>query len=122
MESVNPGEVLHADELELRPAEGIALAGPHVLSLSVRELELLAALMRRRGRVVSRGELYLVAWNAPLRHEDRSVDVYIHKLRTKLARVLPERRFIHTHFGFGYRFEPQNVQLSQPLHRAATGS
>jgi DNA-binding response OmpR family regulator len=122
MESVNPGEVLHADELELRPAEGIALAGGHVLSLSVRELELLAALMRRRGRVVARGELYSVAWNAPLRHDDRSVDVYIHKLRAKLARALPERRFIHTHFGFGYRFDPESSAASHPFHRAATSS
>jgi len=62
--------------------------------------------MRRRGRVVARGELYSVAWNAPLRHDDRSVDVYIGKLRHKLHEALPAQRFIHTHFGFGYRFAP----------------
>ena len=42
-------------------------------------------------------------WGAPLRASDRSVDVYVHKLRAKLARVQPEYRYIHTHFGFGYR-------------------
>ena len=31
------------------------------------------------------------------------MDVYVHKLRVKLEAVLPGRRLIHTHFGFGYR-------------------
>ena len=44
---------------------------------------------------------------ATLRAHDRSVDVYVHKLRSKLTRAVPECRFIHTHFGFGYRFEPE---------------
>jgi DNA-binding response OmpR family regulator len=48
-----------------------------------------------------------------MRAADRSVDVYVHKLRSKLAHALPEWRFIHTHFGFGYRFEPE------PSHRTA---
>ena len=39
--------------------------------------------------------------------DDRSVDVYVHKLRAKLGDALPEWRFIHTHFGFGYRLEPE---------------
>jgi DNA-binding response OmpR family regulator len=38
-----------------------------------------------------------------MRRGDRSVDVYIRKLRVKLDDALPEWRFIHTHFGFGYR-------------------
>jgi len=48
---------------------------------------------------------------------DRSVDVYVHKLRTKLGGVLPDWRFIHTHFGFGYRWEPTR---SQVLSNSAT--
>lgn len=38
-----------------------------------------------------------------MRPGDRSVDVYIRKLRVKLDSALPEWSFIHTHFGFGYR-------------------
>ena len=56
-------------------------------------------------------------WGAPLRPDDRSVDVYVHKLRSKLARAMPEWRFIHTHFGFGYRFQPEP---SQRFHNTAT--
>jgi DNA-binding response OmpR family regulator len=104
------GEVIRAGELEIRPSEYLVLAGGRALTLSVRELDLLAALGRREGRVVPREELYQTVWGAPMRAADRSVDVYVHKLRSKLADALPEWRFIHTHFGFGYRFSPV------PLH------
>src|SRR3954451_6815364 len=104
-------EVLTAGELEIRPSEHLARAGGRTLSLSVRELELLAALARREGRVVPREELYETVWGAPLRGQDRSVDVYVHKLRTKLAVALPDWGFIHTHLGFGYRFEPEPSHL-----------
>jgi DNA-binding response OmpR family regulator len=99
-------EVLYAGGLEVRPSEHLALARGRALSLSVRELDLLAALVRREGRIVPRDELYETVWGAPLRAHDRSVDVYVHKLRAKLGRALPGWRFIHTHFGFGYRFTP----------------
>src|SRR3954463_10042401 len=95
-------EVLTAGELEIRPAEHLARARGRALLLSVRELALLAALARREGRIVPREELYETVWGAPLRDQDRSVDVYVHKLRTKLTAALPEWGFIHTHFGFGY--------------------
>jgi DNA-binding response OmpR family regulator len=74
------------------------------LHLTVRELELLTALMERRGRIVTREELYREVWGEPYRKSDRSVGVYVGKLRQKLEDAVPGRRFIHTHFGFGYRF------------------
>jgi DNA-binding response OmpR family regulator len=107
MTMTDPAEVLVAGDLEIRPAEHLARARGRTLSLSVRELQLLAALARRQGRIVPREELYETVWGAPLRTQDRSVDVYVHKLRTKLADALPEWGFIHTHFGFGYRFQPE---------------
>jgi DNA-binding response OmpR family regulator len=117
MTMTDPAEVLRAGDLEIRPAEHLARAGGRTLSLSVRELELLAALARREGRIVSREELYETVWGAPLRIQDRSVDVYVHKLRAKLADALPEWGFIHTHFGFGYRFQPEPSHL---FHSSST--
>jgi DNA-binding winged helix-turn-helix (wHTH) protein len=108
MELSHETEVIRAGDLEVRPADHLALASGRALSLSVRELDLLAALARRQGRIVARDELYATVWGAPLREQDRSVDVYVHKLRSKLARAIPGCRFIHTHFGFGYRFEPEH--------------
>jgi DNA-binding response OmpR family regulator len=107
MELTHETEVLRAGDLEVRPADHLAQIDGRALSLSVRELELLVALVRNRGRIVPREELYATVWGAPLRAHDRSVDVYVHKLRSKLARAVPECRFIHTHFGFGYRLEPE---------------
>src|SRR4030095_2473243 len=98
------GEVIRAGELEIRPSEYLALAGGRALTVSGRELELVAALGRRGGRIVPREELYRTVWGAQMRAADRSVDVYVHKLRAKLAAALPEWRVIHTHLGVGYRF------------------
>ena len=118
LSTTQAGEVIKAGDLEIRPSEFLALAGGRALTLSVRELELLAALGRREGRVVPREELYRTVWGVPMRAADRSVDVYVHKLRAKLANALPDWQFIHTHFGFGYRFQPEP---SQRFHKTATG-
>jgi DNA-binding response OmpR family regulator len=112
-------DVLVAGELEIRPAEYLAVARGRALQLSVRELQLLAALARMKDRVVTREQLYEQVWGGSLRADDRSVDVYVHKLRAKLAGALPEWDHIHTHFGLGYRFSPE---LSQEFHKSATAS
>ncbi len=73
----------------------------------MREFELLVALAEQIGAILSREQLYSAVWGGELRAGDRSVDVYVSKLRTKLEAAMPDRRFIHTHPGFGYRFQPQ---------------
>jgi DNA-binding response OmpR family regulator len=108
--------VLHSGELEIRLGEGLVLAGGRALMLSVREFELLAELVRRSGGIVSRRDLYGAVWGGALREGDRSVDVYVSKLRSKLEAAMPDRRFIHTHPGFGYRFQ---AQPSRDLHTQA---
>ena len=100
------GELVRIGELEIRPQEGLVVADGRALVLSVREFDLLVVLVSNAGRIVSREELYRRAWGRTLRPGDRSCDVYVHKLRAKLERALPQRRFIHTHVGFGYRFDP----------------
>jgi DNA-binding response OmpR family regulator len=110
-------EVLYAGELEIRLEEGLVLATGRALTLSVREFELLVAMAQRIGAIITREELYLNVWGGPLRAGDRSVDVYVSKLRNKLEQALPDRRFIHTHPGFGYRFQPQP---SRNVHKEST--
>ena len=118
-ESEDVPDVLYAGELEIRPDEGLVLATGQALTLSVREFELLAAMARRQGAIISREALYKAVWGRELRDGDRSVDVYVSKLRYKLEDALPDRLFIHTHPGFGYRFQPQP---SRNLHTEDTAS
>jgi DNA-binding response OmpR family regulator len=105
--SADNASTLHAGELEIRLGEGLVLATGRALTLSVREFGLLAAMARHAGAIVTRSELYDEVWGGELRPGDRSVDVYVSKLRGKLETAMPDRRFIHTHPGFGYRFQPQ---------------
>jgi DNA-binding response OmpR family regulator len=111
-------EQVSAGGIEIRPREYLAALEGHPLSLTVRELQLLTALVCRAGRIVSREELYSVVWGEPYRKSDRSVDVYVGKLRLKLEEHVPNELFIHTHFGFGYRFarEPKmRPQIARPV-------
>jgi DNA-binding response OmpR family regulator len=105
-------------DLRIQSASGLVEAGDRVVALSVREFDLLVALASRAGRIVRREELFALVWRAPLRHGDRSVDVYVHKLRVKLEQALPEWSYIHTHVGFGYRLHPEP---SHDFHEAVTG-
>jgi len=121
MEAAPQGtEVLRAGPLEIRPGQSLAVADGRPLNLSVREYATLVSLARRAGRIVSRSELFTLAWGQSLRPGDRSVDVYVHKVRAKLEAALPGWRFIHTHVGFGYRFSPE-PDPSHAFHIRATG-
>ncbi len=104
MSIVPPSDAtLAVGPLEILPAEHLARVGGHTLTLSSRELDLLTELARRPDRIVSREDLFKLVWGRDMRAGDRSVDVYVRKLRVKLLTALPEWSFIHTHFGFGYR-------------------
>ena len=98
---------VYAGRLEIRPADHAALVDGLPLILTVRELQLLSELAHNSERVMTREELYRAVWGGPYRKSDRSVDVYVGRLRAKLGQALPGWRFIHTHTGIGYRFSPQ---------------
>ena len=100
-------DTIQVGALEIHPTQGLALAAGNALSLSVREFGLLVALARSGGGIVRREDLYRRVWGGTLREGDRSIDVYVHKLRVKLEQALPDARYIHTHVGFGYRFAPE---------------
>ena len=110
-------DVLRVGELEIRPAEGLVMIDDRPVPMSGREVGVLVALASRAGRTVPRRELYELVWGAELRDGDRSIDVYVHKVRAKLEEARPDARFIHTHVGFGYRFSPE---VSHTFHNRAT--
>ncbi len=93
--------------LELRPDEMQALVAGARVGLTVREFQVLAALAGREDRVMRRAEIYRQVWGGEMKHRDRAVDVFVRKVRTKLAATAPSWTYIHTHFGIGYRFAPE---------------
>lgn len=110
-------EVLVVGPLRILPGEHLARADGRALMLSARELRLLTELARRVDRIVTREELFRLVWGREMRSRDRSVDVYVRKLRVKLEAALPGWLFIHTHFGLGYRLAAeQETAREQRVH------
>jgi DNA-binding response OmpR family regulator len=98
-----------AGELEVRADRFQAFVGGGSADLTRREFELIQLLAESGGQVLRREEIYERVWGYAMVHGDRSVDVFVRKLRQKLERVSPDWRYIHTHFGVGYRFAAEPV-------------
>jgi DNA-binding response OmpR family regulator len=96
-------------ELELRPDQFQGYVAGESLELTRREFELIELLAEAAGQVLERGEIYQRVWGYEMVHGDRSVDVFVRKLRAKLQKVSPTWRYIHTHFGIGYRFAAERA-------------
>jgi DNA-binding response OmpR family regulator len=96
-----------AGEIEIRADQFQAFVAGRSLELTRREFELVQVLAEASGRVIEREEIYQRVWGYAMVHGDRSVDVFVRKLRAKLAKQSPGWEYIHTHFGVGYRFEPE---------------
>ncbi len=109
---------LVAGDLEIRPDQFEAFAAGQAVGLTRREYELLSVLANAGGRVLERDDIYQRVWGYAMAHGDRSVDVFVRKLRSKLRQHSPSWEYIHTHFGVGYRFEadpgPDEAEATEP--------
>jgi DNA-binding response OmpR family regulator len=112
---------VEAGALEIRSDQFQAFVGTRSLDLTRREFELVRLLAGEAGNVLEREAIYQRVWGYAMAHGDRSVDVFVRKLRQKLERSSPQWRYIHTHFGVGYRFAPERVVLAK-RHRLAEPS
>jgi DNA-binding response OmpR family regulator len=93
-------------EIAIRPDLYQAYRGGDSLELTAREFEILH-LLSQSDRVLRREEIYERVWGYAMAHGDRSVDVFVRKLRQKMRMASPSWSYIHTHFGVGYRFAPE---------------
>jgi len=100
-------DVLAIANLEVRPGEFQLLADGRRVGLTVREFQTFLVLAERPDRVVTRPEIYSLVWGGQMTYRDRSVDVFVRKVRRKLDAAAPGWVYIHTHFGVGYRFSPE---------------
>jgi two-component system alkaline phosphatase synthesis response regulator PhoP len=100
------GETIVVDELVIDPDEVQAYVDDKSLDLTPTEFRLLYELAMAGGRVVTRDELLQKIWGRRESHRDRTVDVFVRRLRSKLDALAPRHTFIQTRYGVGYKLEP----------------
>jgi DNA-binding response OmpR family regulator len=117
LESPQDSAPILAGEVEIHRDQYQAFVNGSSIDLTRREFELIELLAGSGGRVLEREFIYQRLWGYSMVRGDRSVDVFVRKLRQKLERVSPEWRYIHTHFGIGYRFaaEPADAKEAGQL-------
>jgi two-component system alkaline phosphatase synthesis response regulator PhoP len=104
-EEVARGEPIEIEELLINPDDVQAYVGGENAELTPTEFRLLYALALERGRVVTRDELLQRLWGRRQSHRDRTVDVFVRRLRDKVDRRAPRHTFIQTRYGVGYKLE-----------------
>jgi two-component system alkaline phosphatase synthesis response regulator PhoP len=100
------GDAIEIEELRVDPLEVQAFVDGESAELTPTEFRLLYQLALDRGRVVTRDELLQKLWGRRETHRDRTVDVFIRRLRDKIDRRATRHTFIQTRYGVGYRLEP----------------
>ena len=100
------GDAIEIEELRIDPREVQAYVGGVNAELTPTEFRLLYALALDRGRVTTRDELLQKIWGRRETHRDRTVDVFVRRLRDKIDRIAPRHTFIQTRYGVGYKLEP----------------
>jgi DNA-binding response OmpR family regulator len=102
------GDPIEIEELRVDPNLVQAWIDDESAELTPLEFRLLYALATARGRVLTRDEILQKVWGRRETHRDRTVDVYVRKLRAKIDRRAPRHAFIHTRHGVGYMLEPES--------------
>src|SRR5256884_6531069 len=110
------GEAIEIEELRIDPREVQAYIDGTSAELTPTEFRLLYQLALDRGRVATRDELLQKLWGRRETHRDRTVDVFVRRLREKIDRRASRHTFIQTRYGVGYKLE------AVPKDRAAAGS
>jgi DNA-binding response OmpR family regulator len=110
------GEPIEIEELTIDPREVQAYVDGDSAGLTPTEFRLLYQLALERGRVTTRDELLQKLWGRRESHRDRTVDVFVRRLREKIDRRASRHTFIQTRYGVGYKLE------AVPKDRAAAGS
>jgi two-component system alkaline phosphatase synthesis response regulator PhoP len=99
------GEPIEVEELRIDPREVQAYVDGESADLTPTEFRLLYALALERGRVVTRDELLQKLWGRRAYGRDRTVDVFVRRLRDKIDRRAPRHTFLQTRYGVGYKLE-----------------
>jgi DNA-binding response OmpR family regulator len=106
VQEIQRGEAIEIEELRVDPGEVQAYVDGESADLTPTEFRLLYALALEHGRVVTRDELLQKLWGRRETRRDRTVDVFVRRLREKIDRRAPRHSFIQTRYGVGYKLDP----------------
>ena len=95
------------EELRLDPRNVQAYVNGESANVTPTEFRLLYALALEQGRVLTRDELLQRVWGRRATHRDRTVDVFVRKLREKIDRRATSHTFLQTRYGVGYKLEAE---------------
>jgi DNA-binding response OmpR family regulator len=101
------GDPIEIEELRIDPRVVEAYVDGRNVHLTPTEFRLLYQLALNRERVATRDELLQAIWGRRETHRDRTVDVFIRRLRDKVDKQASTHTFIQTRYGVGYRLEPE---------------
>jgi two-component system alkaline phosphatase synthesis response regulator PhoP len=111
-----PGDAIEIEELRIDPREVQAYVDGVSAELTPTEFRLLYQLALDAGRVTTRDELLQKLWGRRESHRDRTVDVFVRRLREKVDRRASRHTFIQTRYGVGYKLEaiPKDGAVAAP--------
>ena len=121
-QEVERGEAIEIEELRVDPRSFQAYVDEENVELTPTEFRLLYALACERGRVLTRDELLQRIWGRRLTRRDRTVDVFVRKLREKVDARASQHSFVQTRYGVGYKLEPVPKAFSTAGENAVSGS
>jgi len=101
------GEEVVIEELRLDPKNVQAYVDGTSAGLTPTEFRLLYALALEEGRVLTRDEILQRVWGRRASHRDRTVDVFVRKLREKIDARASRHTFVQTRYGVGYKLEAE---------------
>jgi two-component system alkaline phosphatase synthesis response regulator PhoP len=107
-----PGR-LHAGDVVLDRAHHTVHIAGRVVDLTRSEFQLLAVLMATPGRVYARSELLEHLQGETYERVERTIDVHVRNLRSKMELDAAHPRYIQTVFGVGYRFQTHDVSTGE---------
>lgn len=99
----NPSPIIHYKELTIFPEQMLIKINDTQKILTLKEYELLRFFLEHKGKVISRNQLLERIWGYDYDGQTRTIDVFVHKLRTKIENQSTIK--LKTIRGIGYMFE-----------------
>ncbi|NRB40608.1 MAG: winged helix-turn-helix domain-containing protein, partial [Pseudomonadales bacterium] len=92
--------------LLLDKSNSLASYQSNSIELTAIEFNIIAKLSTMPGRIFTRDDLIDIAYGDGRVVNDRTIDSHMMKIRKKLIQIAPDRKFVHSIYSMGYKFEP----------------